>query len=93
MPSIHGRSGRAESHRRGCGTPEEHLLRHVLGIVAVGQEAVADREHVALEPLDQLPAGSRVAGEAAADERGVGGHVGPSGGVYRVDAGGFQSEG
>jgi hypothetical protein len=43
----------------------------------VGEKSLADRKDVALVLLDQLAASSRVTGEAAANERGVGGHDGP----------------
>jgi hypothetical protein len=45
--------------------------------VTVGEQSLADREHIRLQPLDQLAARSRVAGEAASNERGVVGHDGP----------------
>jgi len=53
---------------------EEDFLCHVLGVVTVGKQSLADGEDVRLETLDQLPASSRVVGQATADERGVGGH-------------------
>ena len=60
--------------------------------MTVGEKSLADREDVALEPLDEFAAGGRVAGEAAADERGIGGHDGPSMGIPGGTQVGFRSE-
>jgi hypothetical protein len=55
--------------------------------MTVGEKSLANREDVALVLFDQLAAGSRVTGEAAANERGVGGHDGP---FYPGIPGGMQ---
>ena len=56
---------------------QKDLLGHILSVVAVGEQALAHREDVGLQLLNQLTAGGRVTSQAAANERGVGGHDGP----------------
>jgi hypothetical protein len=60
---------------------EENFLRHILGVVLVGQQSGTEAEHIRLKLLDQFPARGRFASEAAADEHGVG-HGHPSTGEY-----------
>ena len=48
---------------------QEDFLSHILGVVSMGQQTVAETEYVHVESLDQLAAGGWITGQAAADAR------------------------
>jgi hypothetical protein len=69
---------------------QEHFLRHILGVVSVGEQPTAHSQDIGLKLLDQFARRRLVTAQTPVYERGIGGHGLPSVEIYPRRSSGFQ---